>query len=150
LPFAVKTGDGKFKKMSENVRKSPMKTANREKVLSALLESATISEAAIKCGLNEKTVRRYLADAEFQTEFRAARRVVFEQNIVRLQSLHGNAVDTLERNLTCENASVEVRAAQIVIESTRKDFETLDVLSRLETLENEHSKQIEETRNGKR
>jgi hypothetical protein len=136
--------------MSENVRKSPMKTANREKVLSALLESATISEAAIKCGLNEKTVRRYLADAEFQTEFRAARRVVFEQNIVRLQSLHGNAVDTLERNLTCENASVEVRAAQIVIESTRKDFETLDVLSRLETLENEHSKQIEETRNGKR
>ncbi len=122
--------------MSENVRKSPMKTANREKVLSALLESATISEAAIKCGLNEKTVRRYLADAEFQTEFRAARRVVFEQNIIRLQSLHAGAVDTLERNLTCENASVEVRAAQIVIESTRKDFETLDVLSRLEALEN--------------
>jgi hypothetical protein len=113
-----------------------MKTANREKVLSALLESATISEAAIKCGLNEKTVRRYLADAEFQTEFRAARRVVFEQNIIRLQSLHAGAVDTLERNLTCENASVEVRAAQIVIESTRKDFETLDVLSRLEALEN--------------
>jgi hypothetical protein len=145
LPFAVKTGNGKHKKMSENVRKSPMKTANREKVLSALLESATISEAAIKCGLNEKTVRRYLADAEFQTEFRAARRVVFEQNIIRLQSLHGSAVDTLERNLTCENPSVEVRAAQIVIESTRKDFETLDILERLETLENEHSKQIEET-----
>jgi hypothetical protein len=122
--------------MSENVRKSPMKTANREKVLSALLESATISEAAIKCGLNEKTVRRYLADAEFQTEFRAARRVVFEQNIIRLQSLHGNAVDTLERNLNCEIPSTEVRAAQIVIESTRKDFETFDILERLETLEN--------------
>ncbi len=122
--------------MSEKVRKSPMKTANREKVLSALLESATISEAAIKCGLNEKTVRRYLADAEFQTEFRAARRVVFEQNIIRLQSLHGNAVDTLERNLTCENPSVEVRAAQIVIEGSRKDFETFDILERLETLEN--------------
>jgi hypothetical protein len=121
--------------MSEDVRKSPMKTANKEKVLSALLESATISDAAIKCRLNEKTVRRYLADAEFQTEFRAARRVVFEQNIIRLQSLHAGAVDTLERNLNCENASVEVRAAQIVIESTRKDFETLDVLSRLEALE---------------
>jgi hypothetical protein len=133
------------KKMSENVRKSPIKTANREKALSALLESATITDAAIKCGLNEKTLRRYLADAEFQTEFRAARRVVFEQNIVRLQSLHGNAVDTLERNLTCLNPSVEVRAAQIVIEGSRKDFETFDILERLETLENEHSKQIEET-----
>jgi DNA-binding transcriptional MerR regulator len=131
--------------MSENVRKSPMKITNQEKALNALLESASITEAAIKCGLNAKTLRRYLDDGEFQKEFRAARRVVFEQNIVRLQSLHGNAVDTLERNLSCENASVEVRAAQIVIESTRKDFETLDILERLETLENEHSKQIEET-----
>jgi AcrR family transcriptional regulator len=121
--------------MSENVRKSPMKTANREKVLSALLESVTISDAAKKCGLSEKTVRRYLADAEFQKEFRAARRVVFEQNIIRLQSLHAGAVDTLERNLNCENPSVEVRASQIIIEGSRKDFETLDVLSRLEALE---------------
>jgi len=129
--------------MSEDVRKSPIKTANREKALSALLESATITEAAQKCGLNEKTLRRYLDDADFQKEFRAARRTVFEQNIVRLQSLHAGAVDTLERNLTCENPSVEVRAAQIIIEGNRKDFETLDILERLETLENEHQKQIE-------
>jgi hypothetical protein len=132
--------------MSENVRKSPMKTANKDKALNALLESASITDAAIKCGLNEKTLRRYLDDGEFQKEFRAARRVVFEQNIIRLQSLHGNAVDTLERNLTCENPSVEVRAAQIVIEGSRKDFETLDILERLETLENEHSRQIEKNR----
>jgi len=136
--------------MSEYVRKSPIKTANKEKALSALLESATISDAAIKCGLNEKTLRRYLDDAEFQTEFRAARRIVFEQNIIRLQSLHGNAVDTLERNLDCENPSVEVRAAQIIIEGSRKDFETLDILERLETLENEHQKQTKELGNGKR
>jgi len=134
--------------MSEDVRKSPIKTANREKALNALLESATISEAAKKCGLNEKTLRRYLDDAEFQTEFRAARRVVFEQNIVRLQLLHEGAVDTLERNLNCENPSVEVRAASIVIESSRKDFETLDILTRLEALEDEHQKQIEANGNG--
>jgi hypothetical protein len=126
--------------MSEDVRKSPMKTANKEKSLSALLESATITEAAKKCGLSEKTLRRYLEDAEFQKEFRAARRVIFEQNIVRLQSLHAGAVDALERNLTCEIPSSEIRAAQIVIEASRKDFETFDILQRLETLENEHFK----------
>ncbi len=126
--------------MSEDVRKSPMKTANREKVLSALLESLTISDAAQKCGLNERTIRRFLADAEFQKEFRAARRSIFEQNIVRLQSLHAGAVAALERNLNCENPSVEVRAAQIIIEGNRKDFETLDILQRLEQLENEHFK----------
>ncbi len=134
--------------MSEDVRKSPMKIANREKALSALLESVSITDAAKKCGLNEKTLRRYLEDTEFQKEFRAARRVVFEQNIVRLQSLHAGAVDTLERNLNCENPSVEVRAAQIVIESNRKDFETFDILARLEMLENEYQKQIEANGNG--
>ncbi len=133
--------------MSEDVRKSPMKTANREKALNSLLGSATITEAAKKCGLSEKTLRRYLEDTEFQKEFRAARRVVFEQNIIRLQSLHAGAVDTLERNLNCENPSVEVRAAQIIIEGNRKDFETTDILSRLEELESEYNRQIEE--NGK-
>jgi hypothetical protein len=122
-----------------------MKILNREKALNALFESPTLTEAAKRCKLNEKTLRRYLEDAEFQKEYRAARRVVFEQNIVRLQSLHAGAVDTLERNLTCENPSVEVRAAQIIIEGNRKDFETLDILERLEMLENEHQKQIEET-----
>jgi DNA-binding transcriptional MerR regulator len=122
-----------------------MKTANKEKALSALLESATITDAAKNCGLSEKTLRRYLEDAEFQKEFRAARRLVFEQNIVRLQSLHAGAVNTLERNLTCENPSVEVRAAQIIIEGNRKDFEMTDILQRLEKIEDEHQKQIEET-----
>ncbi len=122
--------------MSDDVRKSPMKTANREKAIGALLESATIVDAAQKCGLNEKTLRRFLADAEFQKEFRAARRVIFEQNIARLQSLYAGAVDALKRNLNCEIPSSEIRAAQLVIEGNRKDFETLDILSRLEVLEN--------------
>jgi hypothetical protein len=128
--------------MSDDVLKSPMKTANRENAIGALLESATIKDAAQKCGLNEKTLRRYLEDAEFQKEFRAARRVIFEQNIVRLQSLHAGAVGALERNLNCENPSVEVRSAAIIIEGNRKDFETTDILLRLEELENEYKKQI--------
>jgi len=123
-----------------------MKIANREKALAVLLESASITEAAAKCGLNEKTLRRYLDDEDFRTDYRSARRVVFEQNIVRLQSLHSGAVLTLERNLNCENPSVEVRAAQIIIEASRKDFETLDVLQRLEMLEDEFEKQTEKNR----
>ena len=124
-----------------------MKTVNREKALSALLESASITEAAAKCDLNEKTLRRYLDDDEFRNEYRSARRAAFEQNIVRLQSLHAVAVSTLERNLSCENPSVEVRAAQIIIEASRKDFETLDILERLEVLEDEFTKQTEENGN---
>ncbi len=123
-----------------------MKILNKEKIIAALLESATITAAAARCDLNERTLRRYLDDAEFQKEYRSARRLAFEQNIIRLQSLHAGAVDALERNLNCENASVEVRAAQIVIEASRKDFETLDILERLEALENAHQEPINKTR----
>ncbi len=116
------------------------KQQNKEIALNALLNSTSVTDAAKSCGLSEKTLRRYLDDAEFQKEFRAARRVIFEQNIVRLQSLHAGAVDALKRNLNCEIPSTEVRSAQIIIESNRKDFETFDILERLEKIENEHFK----------
>ncbi len=111
------------------------KPNNKEKALNALLNSASITDASKQSGLSERTLYRFLEDVEFKTEYNAARRRIFEQNIFRLQSLHAGAVDTLERNLHCENPSVEVRAAQIVIESNRKDFETFDILERLEQLE---------------
>jgi transposase len=112
------------------------KQSNKEKALNALLNSPSIREASKQSGLSEETIYRYLKDAEFKAEYQAARRRIFEQNIFKLQSLHDEAVETLQRNLNCENPSVEVRAAQIVIESNRKDFETFDILERLETLEN--------------
>ncbi len=120
------------------------KTNKTEAALAALLNSVTITQAAKACGLSERTLYRFLEDAEFQTEYRAARRRVFEQNILRLQSLHDRAVDTLERNLNCESPPSEIRSAQIIIESVRKDFETLDVLTRLEILEAEN-RRIRET-----
>jgi hypothetical protein len=123
------------------------KQTNKEKVLTALLSSPSIAEASRTSGLSEASIYRYLKDTEFKTEYTSARRRIFEQNIFKLQLLHTGAVDTLERNLNCEIPNVEVRSAQIIIESNRRDFELFDVLSRLEKIENEHSKQIEE--NGK-
>ena len=121
------------------------KENNKEKALTALLECASVSEAAKTSGLSEKTLRRYLESADFKTEYKQARRRIFEKNIFRLQSLQADAVETLQRNLNCENPSVEVRSAQIIIEANRKDFETFDILERLENLENEHQKQTEKS-----
>ncbi len=119
------------------------KQNNKEKALNALLISPSIREASKQSGLSEETFYRYLKDAEFKSEYQAARRRVFEQNIFKLQSLHNEAVETLQRNLNCENPSVEVRAAQIIIEGNRKDFETFDILERLEILEQENAQKNE-------
>jgi DNA-binding transcriptional MerR regulator len=111
------------------------KENNKEKALTALLNAPSIAEAAKSCGLSEKTLRRYLAEPDFRKEYREARRLFFEEEMLQLRRFHAEAVETITRNLHCENPAVEVRAAQIVLEQTRKDFETFDVLERLENLE---------------
>ncbi len=45
----------------------------------------------------------------------------------------------------CENPAVAARCAQIIFENSVKGMETIDILERLEILEDAHKKQIEET-----
>ncbi|HSK72096.1 MAG TPA: hypothetical protein VK892_10405 [Pyrinomonadaceae bacterium] len=121
------------------------KENNREKALSALLEAASIIEAAQKCGLSEKTLRRYLDDKEFLSEYRNARRQVVENSISQLQKASGEAVETLKKNLHCENPSAENQAARLIIENSIKAVEVTDILERLEVLENAFEKQDQKT-----
>jgi hypothetical protein len=73
------------------------KENNKETALRAQLESKRIVEAAQNCGLSEKTLRRHLEDDEFTKEYRAARRLLYEQDIMKLRALHRDAIDA-QRN----------------------------------------------------
>ena len=117
------------------------KESNKEKVLSALLQSNSVAEAAKISGIAERTIYRYLNEKDFQTEVRAARRSVVETSIGQIQGAASEAVETLKKNLHCGNPSAEIRAAQIILENSVKGIEMLDILERLEILENEHQKQ---------
>jgi len=110
-------------------------SANQEKGLAALLECQTIAEAATYAGLSEPTLYRYLKDPAFQTAYRAARRQLYEHGVIRLQRDINKAADTLVRNLSCGNPSAEVRAATVMYEKCEKGIEMLDILERLEALE---------------
>ena len=123
------------------------KPTNKEKVLLALLETSSIREASQTSGIGEATIYRYLKDADFQKEYRAARRSLVETSISQIQKATAEAVETLKRNLHCENAAVEVRCAQIIFENAVKGVEMIDILERLEQLENEHQKQTQENGN---
>ncbi len=93
------------------------KENNKEKALTALLESASIIEAAQTSGLSEKTLRRYLEEKEFSDEYAAARRQVVESAVSGLQQAANEAVETLRRNLTCDNPQAEIRAAQLILDN---------------------------------
>ena len=111
--------------------------AVREKAILALLSEKSIGRAAIRSGVNEKTLRRWLMeDAQFQAVYAAARQVAFQAGMSRLQALAGRAVDALEELLgDKKHPSVRLGAARTVAElaSQRHDAETL--LSRIQELE---------------
>src|SRR5688572_30109252 len=92
--------------------------AVRKRAILALMSEKTIGRAAAKCGVNEKTLRRWMAeDAEFKRELAEAQRLAFEAGMQRLQGLTAKAVDTLA-DLLAPNAPPNVRlgAARTVAE----------------------------------
>jgi AcrR family transcriptional regulator len=112
-----------------------MKTNNKEKVIDALLSTSTITDAAKQAGVAEATIYRYLRDETFKNEYRNARRDVVENTIGQLQGATAQAVETLTKNLDCGNPSAEIRAAQIILETSYKGIELIDLQMRVELLE---------------
>jgi len=107
----------------------------QETAIAALLSAPSIKAAAIEAGIGEATLWRWLQLPDFQTAYRAARRSVIERAVSELQAAAGEAVETLKRNLHCENPAVEIRAAQIILEQGIKGVELMDLQERVERLE---------------
>lgn len=110
-------------------------SAKQEKLIGLLLTERTIDAACQKAKVNAATYWRWMKDDDFLREYRRMRRGILENTVAKLQSSTYQAIDTLERNLNCENPASEIRAAQIILEQSLKGLELLDVENRLENLE---------------
>ena len=74
--------------------------AVREAAILALLTEKSIQLAAARCGVNERTLRRWLAeDDAFTAEYDAARKATCQAGIARVQALTARGVETLEELL---------------------------------------------------
>ena len=85
--------------------------------------------------MSKETLFRYLRDKGFIKEFRDTRRAVVENAVSEIQQATSDAVATLKRNLNCGKPSDENRAAQIILDNAIKGVELVDVMERLEVLE---------------
>ena len=102
----------------------------------SVAEGRAMIGAARQAKVGEATLRRWLsADAVFQKAYRVARRAVMEGVIGRVQRVAGDAVDALERNLTCGRPGDEIRAALGVLDLATRGLEIGDLLERVEELE---------------
>src|SRR5262245_6872418 len=91
----------------------------KDQAIVALLTCPTVTQAAARVGVNEKTLRRWMQDAAFAAAWRLARRQTFEAALGRLQRLAGRAVTTLSRNLKAPRPADQLRAAALILELGR-------------------------------
>jgi uncharacterized protein YggE len=117
--------------------------------IAALLTMPTITEAATRAGVGERTLFRWLQeDSTFQQAYREARRQAVHQAMTRIQQATSTAVKTLESVMknTKAPSSSRVSAARAVLEMALKGVEIEDLAVRISALE--AAVQVRHGRNG--
>ena len=122
--------------------------AMREQAVLALLSERTIGAAALQCGVNERTLRRWLTeDVAFIADYDAARLATFQAGISRVQALTAKAVDTLEDLLDAEkHPAVRLGAARTVAEIAMHQHDADTIMRRLGDIEAHQRQQHAERR----
>ena len=110
-----------------------------EAAIAALLECGTEREAAKRCGLSLRGLKRLLADGDFQAHYRAARSRLIQNATLRLRRNMAGAADVLSRIASNRKtpAGPRVSAARAVIELGLRAHEIEDLAERLTVLERE-------------
>jgi hypothetical protein len=125
-------------------------SAKQSNLIALLLTERTIDEACKKAKVSVSTYWRWMQDQDFLDQYGSARHGILENTVAKLQSLSFQAIETHERNLNCENPSVEIRCATIILEQSVKGIEVLGLQNRVEYLESvlksieEHNAQVSE------
>jgi transposase-like protein len=111
--------------------------AVRETAILALLSEKTIAAAAKRCGVNERTLRRWMTDdEEFKRERAESRRATFQAGMHRVQALTAEAVDTLAALMRPKMPpAVRLGAARTVAELGTHQHDAETILEKLEQIE---------------
>lgn len=106
-------------------------------LISALLSSATIKQASDEVGLSEQAVYSRLRKVDFRTKLQNARTTQFQVISSKLEDANFKALNTLVSVLDDSevSAGIKVRASQTLLDLSLKNREQIDVISRIENLE---------------
>lgn len=133
-----------------DARQSPQKSTpgalqsrKREAAIAALLNADTVGAAAEAAGVNPKTLRRWLLDAEFRAAFGNAKAQMLDHALARLSAASSSATATLLAVCRDQDASpaARVTAARTVLELALKVRSEQEFEDRLRRLEEAHASQ---------
>lgn len=106
-------------------------------VINALLTCPTIKLASEKVGLSEQAVYKRLKRADFKEKLQAERNAHFQVISSKIEQSNFKALETLLSVLDDENCSIptKIRASQILLDLSLKSREQVDILARIEQIE---------------
>lgn len=106
-------------------------------LISALLSCPTIKLASDEVGLSEQAVYSRLRKPDFRTKLQNARTTQFQVISSKLEDANFKALDTIIAILDDKetSAGIRVKAAQTLLDLSLKNREQIDVISRIENLE---------------
>lgn len=102
--------------------------------LAALATTGSNREAAEQAGVNERTLRRWLNDPRFMSEYRRQSREISGRAISAVMAAQVEAVQALRAGLRDESADVRVRAASRLLDLGLK-LRDVDLEARISELE---------------
>jgi len=114
--------------------------------ISCLLDGKTLQATADTCGINARTLRRWLHSPDFSEEYTRARRQHLDNVAANLQSAANDAAETLMRLLKCGDPLIELRAAKTILQISQKSVENAEIQKRLDDLESTNAQQAVQIR----
>ncbi len=123
--------------MHETAGSTQKLSAKQEKAIACLLSEGSVTHAAAKAGIADRTLFGWLKDPSFAAAYRAARREAVSQAVARLQQLSSAAVLVLAHLMADRTtpASVRMHAAKTILEFAIRAVELEAIDSRLSALE---------------
>ena len=114
-----------------------MLTPNKNKALQALLTQPTKAAAAAAAGISPRSLRDYLADPEFQAEYKKAFGQLVTDATRQAQQALSPAISALRDIVEddTESSSARIAAARSLLEYGLRLTEFSDILAELEAVE---------------
>lgn len=112
-------------------------THKQTKALAALLTQPTKEKAASAAGIGLTTLKRYLADPEFQAEYQKAVSEMIEDAAAQAKQSLSPALSCLREIVEDgdETATARIQAARSILEYGLRLTEIADILKQLQELE---------------
>lgn len=113
------------------------KSRRDQAAIIALLNEPTIKQAALKVGIGEATLWRWMQEPEFKEQFRLAKKQSLSQAVSKLQQSTGLAAETLLAICVDKEAphASRVTASKTILEMGFKAVEIEELEARIDQLE---------------